>query len=157
MMKNMRKKIHNNKGFTFIELLIVIVIFGILVTIAYPKFEKEKARWELNAVARQMVTDIRKWQQKAVVEKEAGLKMTLNLDARKYTLRKYTSIVESRDLSKTVVSMTVKPATFTTVEFYSNGTTNSAGTIALKNRYGEFRYIVILNTTGRVRISTTPP
>jgi prepilin-type N-terminal cleavage/methylation domain-containing protein len=89
MMKNMRKKIYNNKGFTFIELLIVIVIFGILMTIAYPKFEKEKARWELNAVARQMVTDIRKWQQKAVVEKEAGLKMTLNLDARKYTLKIY--------------------------------------------------------------------
>ncbi|MGI6629225.1 MAG: pilus assembly FimT family protein [Bacillota bacterium] len=70
----MRKKIHNNKGFTFIELLIVIVIFGILVTIAYPKFEKEKARWELNAVARQMVTDIRKWQQKLLWKKKQGLK-----------------------------------------------------------------------------------
>jgi prepilin-type N-terminal cleavage/methylation domain-containing protein len=51
MMRNMKKKIYNNKGFTFIELLIVIIIFGILVTIAYPKFEKEKARWELNKVS----------------------------------------------------------------------------------------------------------
>ena len=62
----------NNKGFTFIELLVVAVILGILLTIAYPRLEKVRTRWELNGVARQMVSDIRKMQQKAVVEQITG-------------------------------------------------------------------------------------
>lgn len=155
----MKNKLFNDKGFTFLELLIVIIIFGILITIAYPKFEKEKARWELNAVARQMVTDIRKWQQRAVVEQRYGLKIIVNQEARRYALAEHTQIIENekRDISGTVTSLTVTPETFTTVEFYPTGMTSGAGHFTLQNRYGEYKYIVILNTTGRVRISSTPP
>ncbi|MEL7568043.1 MAG: GspH/FimT family protein [Dehalobacterium sp.] len=153
----MLRKFFNNKGFTFLELLIVIIILGILVTIAYPKFEKEKARWELNTVARQMVTDIRKWQQRAVVEQKYGLKITINKEKRKYSLKENLQEIESRDISGAVTSLSVAPETFTTVEFYPTGMTSGAGHFTLKNRYGEYKYIVILNTTGRVRISSTPP
>ncbi|HHT64379.1 MAG TPA: prepilin-type N-terminal cleavage/methylation domain-containing protein [Clostridia bacterium] len=147
----------NNKGFTFIELLVVAVILGILLTIAYPRLEKVRTRWELNGVARQMVSDIRKMQQKAVVEQITGLNITLNQAARKYYLKENSKVLESRDLSRVITGISVKPKDFTIVEFYTNGMTSGAGTIALSNRYGEFRYIVILNTTGRVRISSTPP
>ena len=101
-----------------------------------------------------MVSDIRKMQQKAVVE-ITGLNITLN-QAAKVFKGKF-KVLESRDLSRVITGISVKPKDFTIVEFYTNGMTSGAGTIALSNRYGEFRYIVILNTTGRVRISSTPP
>jgi len=153
----MTRKFFDNNGFTFLELLIVIIIFGILITIAYPKFEKEKARWELNTVARQMMTDIRKWQQRAVVEQKYGLKIMINQEARKYSLKENLNVIESHDISGIITSLTVTPVSYTTVEFYPTGKTSGAGHFTLRNRYGEYKYIVILNTTGRVRISSTPP
>src|ERR1700682_2701312 len=45
----------NRKGFTLIELLIVVVIIGILATIAIPKFANTKQR----AIGASMKTDLR--------------------------------------------------------------------------------------------------
>ena len=40
----MRKKLRNNKGFTLIELMIVVVIIGILAALAIPRFTGATAR-----------------------------------------------------------------------------------------------------------------
>jgi prepilin-type N-terminal cleavage/methylation domain-containing protein len=47
--------ITNSRGFTLIELLIVVVISGILVSIAVPKFKNSKER----AIISQMKSDLR--------------------------------------------------------------------------------------------------
>jgi prepilin-type N-terminal cleavage/methylation domain-containing protein len=146
----------NNKGFSFIELAIVIVLMGIILGIAYPKFERSMANWELNVTARKMATDIRRWQQKAVTEEKSGLKLTINQEQKIYYLKEDIYIKETHDLSDVVKSISVAPVTFNNINFTPTGKTSAAGTIALENRAGGFKYIIV-NTTGRVRVSSTRP
>ncbi len=64
--------------------------------------------------------------------------------------------MEIHDLSKAVSSLTVSPDNLTTIEFYTNGMTSGAGTFTLKNQYGSYKYIVILNTTGELEFPPLP-
>lgn len=153
----MKNKLFGDQGFTFLELLIVMIIFGILLTIAYPKFEREKARWELNAVARQMATDIRNWQQRAVVEQNSGLTLTIYENELIYRFKEDATIKETRDLSGILKTMTINlPSNVKTINFGISGTTNNYCTITLQNQFGEYKYVVI-NSVGRVRVSSTRP
>lgn len=153
----MINRVQWNKSFTLIELVCVLTIAGVLLGLAVPCFFRSLAWWELDAVTWQMSMDIKKWQQKALCEQKYGLKLVVNQSQRKYYLMEGAAVREMKDLSKNLSSLSVTPASFFTVEFFPSGSTSAAGTYALENRYGKYKYIVILNTTGRVRISTTRP
>jgi len=91
------------------------------------------------------------------MEQAYGLKITVDQSAKKYLLKEGLLIRESHDLSSMIESISLSPPGLTTVEFYPTGKTSAAGTFALQSRYNDFLYVVILNTTGRVRVSSTPP
>lgn len=58
-MKCLQRKLKNKKGFTLIELIVVIVILGVLAAIAIPKLSgfSDKARWSADvATAKTIAT-----------------------------------------------------------------------------------------------------
>lgn len=152
----MLHRINRENGFTLIELVCVLTIMGLATSLAIPVFLQIKASYQLETAARQMASDIRRWQYQAVVDQKYGLKLVVSKSERKYHLREGMVVRETRDLSTSLKSISIKPENFHTVEFYPTGKTSCAGTYALENKYNKFKYVVILNTTGRVRVSSQP-
>ncbi|HNX27968.1 MAG TPA: prepilin-type N-terminal cleavage/methylation domain-containing protein [Syntrophomonadaceae bacterium] len=50
MLMKMRSKMQNQKGFTLVELMVVVVILGILVAIAVPVYNNVTEKAELSAI-----------------------------------------------------------------------------------------------------------
>ncbi len=62
---------HNNaRGFSMIELMIVIVIIGIMTSLAVPKFGKTFQRMKLKGAARDLSSDFRLARSKAIAGKD---------------------------------------------------------------------------------------
>jgi len=70
--ENLRKK-----GYTIIELLLVISIVGILATMAIPIYGRTLAYWRHSAALRMILSDIRLIQQQTITERRTGKYMLI--------------------------------------------------------------------------------
>ena len=80
-------KMKTNKGFSLIELMIVIAIIGIVIAIASPSFYKYRQNTNLKEATRDLAGDISYWKQTAVAE-NARYRMVFNQAANTYTIQK---------------------------------------------------------------------
>lgn len=144
----------NNKGFTLIEVVCVAAILGIFSSMAFPQFGKTLEKWEMDVSARQMASDIRKWQQVAVKEQDT-YKMVVDTTNKKYYFRKGMLILEKHDLSSSLKRLSAT-RNFNNVYFYPSGVPSIIGHYTLENKYGEIKYVVV-NITGRVRVTSSFP
>ncbi|MEN3004382.1 type II secretion system protein [Dehalobacterium formicoaceticum] len=151
----MMKRCNNQRGFTLIEITLVLVIIGILFVIAYPRVAHFKHKFELEMATRYMVSDIRKWQFQAMAEQK-DYRFVLDAGKKTYSFRDGTKIKEVRDLSSMISSIS---PTEGMSEFYlrPSGITSRAGHFLLKNVVNDKKFIYVLNTTGRIRASDIPP
>ncbi|MFH1541523.1 MAG: type II secretion system protein [bacterium] len=119
------------RGFTIIEILIVLSIIAVLVISATPLLTRFNNQLTLNAAAKTIASELRLLQTKA---KTTHSTMTLNLNNLKIPAK-------------------IKISGKTEVSFVSSGAPlpGSSGTITLTNRNGQTKKIVIASS-GRVRV-----
>ena len=82
-------KIKSSKGFTIIEMMIVIAIIGVILTVAAPNFNAYRQNTNLKEAARDISSDISLYRQRAVTENR-GYKITFSAAANTYTIQQET-------------------------------------------------------------------
>lgn len=101
MKKDYKKRLTSNKGFTLVELMIVVAIIGIISLVAFPSYKGFKQDRALYADTRKLVIDIRYVQQRAL-DRNVQFKITFAPDGRSYTLSDPAESDPARAVMKTV-------------------------------------------------------
>lgn len=141
----------SNRGFTQIELLMVLAIMVILAAISLPRFDQVMEQHKLNTDARQLAWVLRSARQEAITAGQTQ-RVVFRIHQRQYSMGG-TTFTLSRDIEflgstsfKTVGGLPM--CGFTP----SGAPTPQAGTAILKNKYGRQISVVVNVDTGRVRV-----
>ncbi|WP_003542133.1 prepilin-type N-terminal cleavage/methylation domain-containing protein [Desulfotomaculum nigrificans] len=167
-LQSLGQLVKTNKGFTLVELVVVIMILGIITAMSMPNFGRPLSDYKLYTAARQLATDIRSLEQKSI-----------NLADDKYN--NYSNYIMFGSKNKYLINEVI-PSTGDNVQviqrsvnlpsgieifltnftnnmlvFNRSGGTSSGGTISLKSTVtGKQLYVIVLTGSGRVRVSNTP-
>lgn len=144
---------NNNKGFSLLELLLVVAVLGILAAIAVPRFSSADAQRDLDNAARQLVVDLRWTSQMAVNSVETVKVVFVNVSPFGYRVVQgaaETVIKPTQSFPATVsFSAVVSPVSF---DVYGKPTGAADVAITLQNTAGQTRTVNIDYLTGRVRM-----
>ena len=142
-----------NKGFSMLELLLVVAILGIVAAIAVPRFTNANAQRDLDNAARQLVVDLRWTSQMAANSVDTVKVIFVNTSPFGYRV--------VQGAAETVIKPTYSfPATVLfpsavssiTYDVYGKPTGNADVSIILQNTAGQTRTVSIDYLTGRVRM-----
>lgn len=141
----------NNKslkeqGFTFIEIMVVLTIFTLVVTISYPYLTLWYSSLKIRGVQRELVSSLRHAQQSAVTSQDNHL-VRFDTLANSYDIIKKNGVEET---IKTIFlpanisfSMITLEPVHGEVEFNAAAVPNSIGSITIINNKGETKDIDI--------------
>ena len=144
-------RIGSDKGFSFIEVAIAVVLMGILAVISLTSMKTYSARRDMTAGGRQLAGDLRLTQQLAMAQGQNFKLVYAPSSTSSYT------IIKSSDssLSKSVLlssSLTVTSTGFTsnTAEFAKTGAPVQSGTFCVSAGVSTIMKVDVLAETGRV-------
>jgi prepilin-type N-terminal cleavage/methylation domain-containing protein len=136
----------NDKGFSMIELVVVLAVMGIVAAIAAPNWNSLLPNYALNNSTRQVQSELHNIKMRAAAE-NIGFQFAYTQGANAYTIQ--------RD-SKTLVTKPLAEGTTITKEgtiSFSPRGTASGNRVRLRNANGTCSQVVV-SQTGRVRICT---
>lgn len=164
-------KVRTEYGFTLIEMAVVLTVIGVLAAVSIPALGYMLDNYALKTTAGEIVSEMRSARQAAITENTYYELRFFPASERIYLYR------EDRDSGTYVlVKRLTMPVQVDLVDtnFNAGGSYKSiykgklyftpagrpyitGGTVTLKNRRGQFLYVMVVPNTGRVRASSEPP
>ncbi|HHX22506.1 MAG: GspH/FimT family pseudopilin [Tepidanaerobacteraceae bacterium] len=148
-----RVKVFTHKGFSLIEVILVIALLGLLSTLIFPNFKGTLDKYKLEVAAQELAQNIRLAQQKSITE-DTSYKILLGKN--NYQLL---SGVKG-NLFELPLGVSIEWTTYydldRTIVFHPSGAPNRGGTICLAGNDNRL-YVIVSIATGRIRIGDTPP
>jgi len=154
--------IAKSKGFSLVELMIVITIFGVLMAVSMPSFGRFLQTWKLHGEVDRMAAALRTARSAAVM-RNINAVFQFDTDAGTYFY------FEDEDGDGVRDSAEYRSATFTlppgisfesetlggtTITFGPRGNTMQSGSITLENGLERTRQVTIFGGTGNIRTGT---
>jgi prepilin-type N-terminal cleavage/methylation domain-containing protein len=150
-------KIGRDRGFTLLELLIVVIIIGIVLTLSYPSLSRGSTTLRLHATGRDILNTFRYAREKAVTE-QTGMRVTI--DREKQTLlltdifgegNRIYSLPQDVKIQGLKLAGAEMPNNPLTVRFSPNGSSDRAE-VLLKSKTGSVLRVITDPITGGARI-----
>ena len=152
-------RIHSRKGFTLLELVIVVVIIGIVVAIGLPSFNKAFLRTELNAAIREL-TQTLVYAHQCAVSEGISYKVNFSLKNQSYWLssedksqKRLKSKTFGRDITLTKVVIPDQQSIDGNkkyITFKPDGTVDEC-LLYLQDKRGNIYTVATVKTTGQIK------
>jgi prepilin-type N-terminal cleavage/methylation domain-containing protein len=156
----MSKSLRSIRGFTLLELTLVILILGVFLSLLVPQLKVPYGHYNLESAAYRMAGDIRYFAQQTINAQSDTDTYKVNFDTSndRYLFQKNTDVIKSITLP---VSTDLEYVNFNknTLSFKINGAPSPlGGTVTLRDRCsGDFLYVIVAGITGRVRVDVEKP
>ena len=143
-----------NKGYTLLELVIIVGIISILLAASFRGLIIAKHNLELNMAAHQLAATLKDCQSRAMYT-GSYYKIEFYPSLNRYRVYRENELVEDVQLEN--INLHYTNFTDYKVRFYNNGTPSMGGTVTLKTKNGRTLYVIMTPVTARTRVSTKPP
>lgn len=150
--------IRNSKGFTLLELSITLVLLGLLLAIALPRFPA-LSNYRLEGAARKMAVDLRLVKNEAITSGKACQVKFFVYEQfyRLYLADKNQTVKLPEGITFQGNTSFPKDPHNPYILFNALGHPSMGGTVILESAKGDRRYIIVTPVTGRIRVSKEAP
>jgi len=152
-------KIRSSRGFSTIELILVLVIISVLSAVALPSYLQWRQSLEARETARDFVSILRKAKSDAIntnLEQEVQFNMALGYGKRQGDKAFNASFPAMTAADWTQIKREVTFTPSVNIQFYPNGTsTNSLATsvsVTVQNSTGTRTFVVSVSNSGFIRM-----